>query len=74
PNGISCQGCGFINTSRSSLVVGNPLVENGLLQGYSTLDNRNTLSLNGVLNAGGVLDLIAPKIDSRGDVIVQDFT
>ena len=36
PNGISCQGCGFINTSRSSLVVGNPLVENGLLQGYST--------------------------------------
>ena len=74
PNGISCQGCGFINTSRSSLVVGNPLVENGLLQGYSTLFNRNTLSLNGTLNAGGVLDLIAPKIDSRGDVIVQDFT
>ncbi|MBI3310163.1 MAG: filamentous hemagglutinin N-terminal domain-containing protein, partial [Serratia liquefaciens] len=29
PNGISCSGCGFINTSRSSLVVGNPLVENG---------------------------------------------
>ena len=74
PNGISCQGCGFINTSRSSLVVGNPLVENGLLQGYSTLGNRNTLSLNGTLSAGGVLDLIAPKIDSRGDVIVQDFT
>ncbi|WP_268627985.1 hypothetical protein, partial [Escherichia coli] len=31
------------------------------------------LSLNGTLNAGGVLDLIAPKIDSRGEVIVQDF-
>ncbi|VTP67918.1 Hemolysin precursor [Serratia rubidaea] len=71
PNGISCQGCGFINTSRSSLVVGNPLVENGLLQGYSTFGNRNTLSLSGNLNAGGVLDLIAPQIDSRGDVIVQ---
>ena len=49
-------------------------MENGLLQGYSTLFNRNTLSLNGTLNAGGVLVLIAPKIDSRGDVIVQDFT
>ncbi|MGL9737968.1 hemagglutinin repeat-containing protein [Serratia sp. (in: enterobacteria)] len=73
PNGISCQGCGFINTSHSSLVVGNPLVENGVLQGYSTFGNRNTLSLNGTLNAGGVLDLIAPKIDSRGEVIVQDF-
>ncbi|WP_139760873.1 hypothetical protein, partial [Salmonella enterica] len=32
-----------------------------------------TLSLNGNLNTSGVLDLIAPKIDSRGDVIVQDF-
>ncbi|HEJ0402825.1 TPA: hemagglutinin repeat-containing protein [Serratia marcescens] len=73
PNGISCQSCGFINTSHSSLVVGNPLVENGVLQGYSTFGNRNTLSLNGTLNAGGVLDLIAPKIDSRGEVIVQDF-
>jgi len=70
PNGISCDGCGFINTSRSSLVVGNPLVENGMLQGYSTLGNRNTLSLDGRLNASGVLDLIAPRINSRGEVIV----
>lgn len=70
PNGISCDGCGFINTSRSSLVVGNPLIENGMLQGYSTLGNRNVLNLEGKLNAGGVLDLIAPKIDSRGEVII----
>ncbi|ENL4829741.1 hemagglutinin repeat-containing protein [Salmonella enterica subsp. enterica serovar Teko] len=73
PNGISCQGCGFINTSRASLAVGNPLVENGLLKGYSTFGNRNTLSLGGNLNTNGVLDMIAPKIDSRGDVIVQDL-
>lgn len=32
PNGITCDGCGFINTSRSSLVVGNPLFENGQLK------------------------------------------
>ena len=25
PNGITCTGCGFINTNRNSLVVGNPL-------------------------------------------------
>lgn len=71
PNGITCNGCGFINTSRSSLVVGNPLVENGMLQGYSTLGNRNTLSLDGKLNAAGVLDLIAPRITSHGEVIVN---
>ena len=28
PNGITCDGCGFINTNRSSLVVGNPVMEN----------------------------------------------
>ncbi|MDN8693944.1 hypothetical protein Q0M89_14345, partial [Staphylococcus aureus] len=45
-------------------------MENGMLQGYSTLGNRNTLSLDGKLNAGGVLDLIAPRIDSRCEVMV----
>lgn len=73
PNGISCQGCGFINTNGSSLVVGNPLVENGLLQGFSTLNNRNTLSISGTLKTSGVLDLIAPKINYEGKVIVNDF-
>lgn len=73
PNGISCQGCGFINTNSSSLVVGNPLVENGLLQGFSTLNNRNTLSINGTLETNGILELIAPKINNEGKVIVNDF-
>ena len=28
PNGISCQGCGFINTNNAGLIVGNPLIDN----------------------------------------------
>ncbi|MEQ4923365.1 calcium-independent hemolysin HpmA [Proteus hauseri] len=75
PNGISCDGCGFINTSRSSLVVGNPLFENGHLSGYSTLNNTNLLSIgkNG-LNAPGLLDLIAPRIDSRGKITAAEIS
>lgn len=75
PNGITCDGCGFINTSRSSLVVGNPLFENGELKGYSTLNNTNLLSIgkNG-LHAPGLLDLIAPRIDSRGKITAAEIS
>lgn len=70
PNGIACDGCGFINTNRSALVVGNPLLEKGALTGFNTFGNDNTLSIrSGGLQANSVLDLIAPKIDSRGKVI-----
>ncbi|MQL49278.1 filamentous hemagglutinin N-terminal domain-containing protein [Photorhabdus khanii] len=72
PNGITCNGCGFINTNRAALVVGNPLVEQGNLQGFSTFDNQNSLKIKSDgLIANAVLDLIAPKIDSRGTVTAQ---
>ncbi|MBD2809311.1 hemagglutinin repeat-containing protein [Xenorhabdus sp. Vera] len=75
PNGISCQDCGFINTPSTSLVVGDPLLVNSKVKRYYIGDkNRATLSLNGRLETQGALNLIAPTIDSRGDVIVQDFT
>ncbi|KLU15044.1 MULTISPECIES: hemagglutinin repeat-containing protein [Xenorhabdus] len=70
PNGITCDGCGFINTNQASLVVGNPLVESGILQGFNTFDNQNALNIrtNG-LSHHDVLNLIAPKIDINGQVI-----
>ncbi|MCL0910241.1 hemagglutinin repeat-containing protein [Escherichia coli] len=69
PNGITCDGCGFINTSRSSLVVGNPLIENGMLRAYSTLNNHNLLQIgSGGVAAEHVLDLVAPRIESNGAV------
>ncbi|MBI6547663.1 hemagglutinin repeat-containing protein [Xenorhabdus lircayensis] len=72
PNGITCNGCGFINTNQASLVVGNPLVENGVLQGFSTFDNQNALNIkNNGLSHSDVLNLIAPKIDSNGQVVTS---
>ncbi|MBD2780193.1 hemagglutinin repeat-containing protein [Xenorhabdus szentirmaii] len=70
PNGITCNGCGFINTNQASLVVGNPLVENGILQGFNTFNNQNALSIrNNGLHHTDVLNLIAPKIDNYGQII-----
>ncbi|NHB62721.1 hemagglutinin repeat-containing protein [Photorhabdus sp. RW14-46] len=72
PNGITCNGCGFINTNRASLVVGNPLIEQGNLQGFSTFNNQNSLKIKSDgLIANAILDLIAPKIDNRGSVTAQ---
>ncbi|MCT8352788.1 hemagglutinin repeat-containing protein [Photorhabdus kayaii] len=72
PNGITCNGCGFINTNRASLVVGNPLIEQGNLQGFSTFNNQNSLKIKSDgLIANAILDLIAPKIDNRGPVTAQ---
>ncbi|MEC6830698.1 hemagglutinin repeat-containing protein [Photobacterium toruni] len=73
PNGITCDGCGFINTNRSSLVVGNPLIENGKLDKYR-IDNQNKLQINGQgLTAANVLDLIAPSVHVNGTVTADDI-
>ncbi|SFU84457.1 hemagglutinin repeat-containing protein [Xenorhabdus koppenhoeferi] len=72
PNGITCNGCGFINTNQASLVVGNPLVENSTLQSFSTFDNQNALNIrNNGLSHDDVLNLIAPKINSNGQVVTS---
>ncbi|NOU40466.1 MAG: filamentous hemagglutinin N-terminal domain-containing protein [Methylotenera sp.] len=34
PAGISCNGCGFINASRTTLTTGTPIINNGDLIGY----------------------------------------
>ncbi|MFW5387815.1 hemagglutinin repeat-containing protein [Yersinia sp. 2542 StPb PI] len=69
PNGITCDGCGFINTTRNSLVVGNPLVDQGKLQGFDTRNNTNLLDITGgYTSALGPIDLIAPRINMLGAV------
>ncbi|AWX13729.1 hypothetical protein CEP49_03765 [Mergibacter septicus] len=66
PNGITCDGCGFINTNRAGLVVGKADVQDGNLQGY-TIDNNNSLQIGEKgISADKVLDLIAPKLESKG--------
>ncbi|HEN3628985.1 TPA: hemagglutinin repeat-containing protein [Yersinia enterocolitica] len=69
PNGITCNSCGFINTNRNSLVVGNPLVDQGKLQGFDTRNNANLLEItDGYLSTIGPIDLIAPRINMLGTV------
>lgn len=73
PNGIACNGCGFINIPRASLVVGNANLQNGAIGSLQAANNGNALSINGGGASGAsVLDLIAPRLDIRANVSAAD--
>ncbi|MBD2814192.1 hemagglutinin repeat-containing protein [Xenorhabdus sp. Flor] len=69
PNGITCNGCGFINTNQLSLVVGNPLVDKGILKGFNTFEGKNSLKIGerGLVH-NAIINLIAPQINSLGKI------
>lgn len=68
PNGISCNGCGFINTSKTTLLVGGVEVEDGRVSNMKADGSDALLIDNGGLNTDSALDLIAPTIQSKGDI------
>ncbi len=59
PHGITCDGCGFINTPRVTLSTGTPVIENGRLQRFDVDGGQIAIEGQG-LNAGNVdqFDLI----------------
>jgi filamentous hemagglutinin family protein len=59
PHGITCDGCGFINTPRVTLSTGTPIIENGRLQRFDVDGGQISIEGQG-LNAGNVdqFDLI----------------
>ncbi|WP_347937077.1 hemagglutinin repeat-containing protein [Chromobacterium phragmitis] len=73
PNGITCNGCGFINIPRASLLVGTANLQDGAIASLQAANNGNALSLSGAGASGvNVLDLIAPRLDIRGSVAAAD--
>ncbi len=74
PAGITCDGCGFINTSRSTLTTGRPLIENGGLSGYRV--ETGTIEVKGRgLNAddSDYTDLIARVVKVNADIQASEL-
>ncbi|UVM57034.1 hemagglutinin repeat-containing protein [Pseudomonas sp. B21-012] len=74
PNGITLNGGSFINTTRAGFLVGTVELED---QRLKYLDTRTASGTLEVLGAGqsnhyGALELIAPRIDSRGALAARD--
>ncbi|MBV4504896.1 hemagglutinin repeat-containing protein [Pseudomonas sp. BW13M1] len=73
PNGITLNGGSFINTTRAGFLVGNLDIQDGQLKHLDSRSASGTLQVlgGGLGNASGALDLIAPRIDSKGPLLAQ---
>ncbi|MDX1251985.1 MAG: hemagglutinin repeat-containing protein [Gammaproteobacteria bacterium] len=75
PNGITCDGCGFLNTGRASLTTGTPRFgEGGSLTGFDVRQGQLTIGDRG-LTATHLeqLDLMARGIVIEGEVWAKNL-
>ncbi|NIJ78298.1 filamentous hemagglutinin [Xanthomonas campestris] len=75
PNGISCDGCGFLNTSRVTLTTGTPnLGSDGALNGFSITGGALGIGSNG-LDAFNVdrLDLLSRQLSVEGSIWTREL-
>ncbi|OQR33010.1 hypothetical protein BWR15_16290 [Pseudomonas sp. T] len=75
PHGITCNGCGFINTPRATLTTGKPILDAGRLQGYDV--NGGEIAIEGAgLNAGNVdrFELITRSAKINADLHANQLT
>ncbi|EBA11188.1 two-partner secretion domain-containing protein [Roseobacter sp. CCS2] len=72
PNGITCDGCGFINTNRGTLTTGTPTIQGSNLTGFS-VDGGAVQIGRGGLDASDTttFDLISRQITVAGAVTGQ---
>lgn len=69
PNGISCNGCGFINTNHATLSTGQPIMHNGALSGFDVQGGAISILGDG-LNAANTsrFDIIARSVEIAGEL------
>ncbi len=67
PNGITCSGCGFINTPHVQLTTGRPAASGGALR-FDVTDGTVTVGAGGLVGLAARLDLIARQVLVQGPV------
>ena len=74
PAGIVCDGCGFINASRSTLTTGAPLLTNGSLDGFRVQGGRIEVQGAGLDAADSdYTGLIARAVDLNAGIWAKDL-
>jgi len=75
PNGITCTGCGFINTPRATLTTGESNIDsNGNLTGFTV--HQGDILINGTgldASSANYFDLVARSINVQGQVNGKDL-
>lgn len=75
PNGITCDGCGFINFPRATLTTGSPVLSNGAISGF-TVNGGDVLVGPHGLNATGAdyFDILTRSAVINGQVNANDLS
>ncbi len=70
PNGITCDGCGFINTPRATLTTGSPVLRaGGALSGFEVTGGDVLIGSRGAdLRSSGIFDIVSRKISVQGAI------
>ncbi|EJF77629.1 filamentous hemagglutinin family domain-containing protein, partial [Bartonella sp. DB5-6] len=73
PNGITCNGCGFINTPRVTLSSGLPIIgADGSLSGFRVEGGNITIGSHGADGSSlDIFDLVSRKISVSGPIQVK---
>jgi filamentous hemagglutinin len=75
PYGISCNGCGFINTPRVTLTTGKPVLDNGRVDRYQV--DQGSVSIDGTgLNATNVdsFEIITRSAKINAEIQAKNLT
>ncbi|WP_347904657.1 filamentous hemagglutinin N-terminal domain-containing protein [Pseudomonas purpurea] len=75
PYGISCNGCGFINTPRVTLTTGKPIVDGGRLERFQV--DQGSVSIDGAgLNATNVerFEIITRSAKINAEIQAKNLT
>ncbi|WHS61092.1 hemagglutinin repeat-containing protein [Pseudomonas sp. G2-4] len=75
PHGITCNGCGFINTPRATLTTGKPIIENGQLNRYQV--DQGSVAIEGAgLNATNVdrFEIITRSAKINAEIQAKNLT
>lgn len=75
PHGITCDGCGFINTPRATLSTGRPVIENGQLARHQ-VDQGQVIIEGAGLNATNVdsFEIITRSAKINAQIQARDLT
>lgn len=73
--GITCDGCGFINTPRVTLSTGSPLIENGQLSGFDVSQGSVTIEGLGLDGTNQTyFDIITRALELNAEIHANDLT
>ena len=75
PYGISCNGCGFINTPKATLTTGKPIIENGQVGRYQV--DQGSVAIEGAgLNANNVdrFEIITRSAKINAEIQAKNLT